>query len=204
MKFVLKILFAVGLGATLYSGFNVWLRLNGTTEPQAVTLEELGKSDGTNNVHLTISKFKIGPGVFHEVNKDGRWSRVWLPLLTPSGEWTSRRVVAWSNAVSNDAELKTLLERRVLTGVVSNGMQSLGPNQRDQLAGTYPGVDLNGAIAFKIDGAFPSVLLAYPIAITGVVLLTVVVGLLFGLFQKPHPVATFPSDDRSGKHADSW
>ena len=110
MKFVLKILFAVGLGATLYGGFNVWLRLNGTTEPQAVTLEELGKSDGTNNVHLTISKFKIGPGVFHEVNKDGRWLRVWLPLLTPSGEWTSRRVVAWSNAVSNDADLKTLLE----------------------------------------------------------------------------------------------
>jgi hypothetical protein len=104
--------------------------------------------------------------------------------------------VAWSNVVSNDAELKPLLERRVLTGVVSNGMQSLGPNQRNQLAGTYPGVDLNGAIAFKIDGTFPSVLLAYPIAITGVALLTVVTGVLFGFFGKPLP-ATIPDDHYS-------
>jgi hypothetical protein len=186
MKYaLLKVLFAIGFGATLIGGFEVWLLVQGTAEPQSVTLEELGKADGTRNVHLSITKFAVGPNVYCETKNDGKWGRVWIPLMAPGGKWTPRKVVAWSNAVSNETELKKLLNRPTLPGVVTNGMQSLGSNQREALAMSYPGVDFNGALAFQIDRSFPSPWIAYPVAGVGVALLTLCGCIMFGLFRKP-------------------
>ncbi|HXY34690.1 MAG TPA: hypothetical protein VEI07_10715 [Planctomycetaceae bacterium] len=185
MGFVGKLLLIIGLGATLLGGFEVWLLWRGTKEAEQITLEELGKRDGTNNVHLTITNFALGKSFIGRKNKDEEWQIVWVPLLSPEGKWTPRPVVAWSNAVHNQDELAALYKRRTLTGVVSNGKQSVGQNQREMLAQKYPNVDLSGAIAFEIDGKFPSPLIAYPITAVGVIFLALGLRSFFGRFRAP-------------------
>ncbi len=93
-------------------------------------------------------------------------------------------MVAWSNTIPNESELGALFKRSVLTGVVTNGRQSLGSNQQQIFAEKYPNVDLSAAIAFQVEGPFPSPWIAYPVTAIGVLLLAIGLRLLFGLFRK--------------------
>jgi hypothetical protein len=184
MRFAGRILFIAGLGAFLIGGFDVTLLLRGTRMPEVTTAAALGAADGTSNVHLTVTNFRFGDGIVIEKDDRGNWKRVWLPVLTPDGQWTPRPIVAHTNQVSNQEELGRLLKQDGITGVVSNGMQSLGSNQQKQLAVRYPSVDLSGAIALEIGRRFPSPFLAYPVAIGGLIALVAGIGLCFGLIGK--------------------
>jgi hypothetical protein len=179
-----KILFICGLGALLIGGFDVTLLLRGTRTPEVTTVEALGAADGTNNVHLRVTDFRFGESILIEKDDNGKWNRVWLPVLTPEGQWTPRPIVAHTRHVSSQEELSQLLKQNEVTGVVSNGMQSLGRNQQQQFAVHYPNANLSGAIALEIGRRFPSPLVAYPVATAGLIAFVVGLGLSFGLIGK--------------------
>ncbi|QDU43249.1 hypothetical protein Mal52_17210 [Symmachiella dynata] len=182
MRFVGRILLLIGLGATIFGGFNSYLSLRGTSEPEPVTLSALGAADGTNNTHLSISEFTVGEQFVIEASENGKWRRVWIPLMTPENAWPARPVIAYTDAAANEMELATILQRQALTGVVTNGMQGLGKNQREQFAIPYPGVNLDGALAFSVDHSFPSAVLMIPLTLIGLVFLVAGGGMYFGFF----------------------
>jgi hypothetical protein len=185
MRLVGRILLIAGLGALLLGGFDVTLLLRGTRTPEVTTAAALGAADGTSNVHLTVTNFRFGDGIVIEKDDTGNWTRVWVPVLTPDGQWTPRPIVAHTRQVANQEELDRFLRQEEITGVVSNGMQSLGSNQQQQFATHYPSADLSGALALEIGRRFPSPFVAYPVAIGGLIAFAVGIGLCFGWIGKP-------------------
>jgi hypothetical protein len=182
-EFVRDILVIAGLGATLLAGFDVLLLIRGTPSPERVTIAALGAEDGIRNAHLSVVDFQFGELIVEGADEER--GRIWLPLLAQDGQWTDRPVVIHTPEVS-EPELKELLAKETVTGVVSNGMQSLGLKQRDLFAAIYPSADLRGAIAIQLNGRFPNPYVAYPVTIAGII------ALAFGLrltFTKPEKYA---------------
>lgn len=178
MNRVLSIFMILGFGLTILGGFNVMLLIRGTSKPELVTIESLGQKNGTTNVHLSIKGYVVGKHIV-ESDDEGNWNRVWIPLLAPKNKWTPRPVIAHVRDVSNQGELDDLLNSGILTGVVSNGMLSLGKDRRKQFAIHYPKTNLYKAISFEINGSFPSPFIAYPQFIIGIFLLILYFGVLF-------------------------
>jgi hypothetical protein len=176
---VSRFLFIIGLGVLLIGGFDVSLLLRGTRTPEVTTLEALGAADGSSNVHLTVTNFKFGDGIVIEKEDPDHWKRVWVPVLTPGGQWTARPIVAHTNRVSDQQELDRFLKQDKITGVVSNGMQSLGRNQQRKFAVHYPTADLSSALALEIGRRFPSPFVAYPLTIGGLCALVAGIWLRF-------------------------
>lgn len=172
----------VGCGCLLIGGFDVYLLFRGTPVPEKVTIAELGALDGTDNAHLTITDFKFGDGVVIE-HQDGRWRRVWIPLLTLDGTWTRRPVVLYVNGVSNEIEFARFLESQALsvTGIVTNYSQSLGRSQRNEFGKYYPNDNLDGALAVQFHGQFPSPFVAFPLVLGGAVAFFLGIAMAFGL-----------------------
>ena len=163
-RYYRRALFGLGVLFLGIGGLESRLIVSGTTLPQSVTLAALGEQRAVANVHVTVSQFSFGEGLVIE-SKDGRWTRVWVPLLLPDGSWTKRPVVAMVTGVQNDDELTAKINRPALTGVVTNGIfLGLGDRQREKFAEHYPQVNFSNAIALHIDRRFPSTL------VTGVVL----------------------------------
>jgi hypothetical protein len=170
MNLLGKLLLIAGIGLAVYGGFESSLLVYGTAQPQAIALSDLGRTGKIANVHVTVSEFTTGEGLVVE-SKDDRWTRVWVPLLKPDGSWTERPVVAYVTGVQNEAELAAKIEHPALTGVITNGVQSLGSKQREQFAPQYPNVDLSNAIAFHVGRRFPTAIVTVPLLLLGIVFL---------------------------------
>jgi hypothetical protein len=179
-----KIVMIIGLAMGLIGGFDSYLWLKGTAEPAPITVAELGQQGSPANVHFTIRDFL--PGDFHVIEeRNGRWTRVWVPLLKPDGTWPARPVVAFFTGITNAKELEAALEVPALTGVITNGVQSLGRYQQDQFKPGYPNVDLSDALAFQVGRTFPSAALVLPMTLVGLVLFLGGAGVAFGLIRWP-------------------
>jgi len=184
MHLVAKILMIVGLGLTIYFGFELMLLSYGTSQPQVVALSELGRKGPVPNVHVTVHGFCTGDDFVLETSRD-RWTRVWVPLLTTEGQWTERPVVAYVTGVQNEQELAAKIEQAQLTGVITNGMQGLGKNQQEKFAPLYPSVDLSDAIALQVGRSFPNPVVTMPLLMLGIVLLLGGGAVTFGLVKAP-------------------
>src|SRR5262245_65976768 len=92
-RHVAKILAIIGIGLTVYGGSDLLFFLGGTTEPQVVTLDELGRPGPIANLHVSVTEFSLGPSRLVERNGE-RWTRVWVPLLRPGRPLPERPVVA--------------------------------------------------------------------------------------------------------------
>jgi hypothetical protein len=163
-----RILFYLGTGALLMGGYKSSLLLRGSVAPERASISNIGKINGTSNVHLTITDFKFGKHIV-TLKDDGTWQRVWIPLLLPDGSWPDRKVVLHSKHIKDPAQLNAVLQRETVTGVATNFFQSLGTNQQEQFAPIYPNVNLSGAIALELDGTMPSPWVAYPLLLFGLV-----------------------------------
>src|SRR5262245_2188906 len=178
-RHVAKILAIIGIGLTVYGGSDLLLFLGGTTEPQVVTLDELGQPGPIANLHVSVTEFSLGPARLVEGN-DERWTRVWVPLLRPDGTWPARPVVAHVTKVQDEQEVGEALAGKALPGVMTNRVQFLGRAQQERFAPMYPGVDLSDAIAFQVRRSFPSLPVALAIFVPGVLCFVGGVGALFG------------------------
>jgi len=190
MGFITRILFVLGLGATIFGVMESLLAFNGTAKPEEITLAALGEPDGTDNVHLTITDFEYGEGVVFEEQKNGEWNQIWIPLVLPGEKWTARPIVANTSSVKGEADLEQLVERLTLTGVVTNISKGLGKEKKEQFTMLYPEVNLDEALVFQIDRRFPSLLYTIPLTLVGVVFLLVAAGLHFGFFEGRDKPAT--------------
>ncbi len=185
-----KLLFTFGVGMLIMGGYQSSLLLRGTKVAEVVSIDELGRADGTNNVHLTVTDFAFGEYIV-TYKKDGSPQRAWFPLLTKDGKWTDRPVVLHSKHCTSPTDITNLIQQKSVTGVVSNFMQSLGSFQRDQFAKIYPNDDLQGAIALELDATLPSPWIAFPLFFSGV--LATALGCR-SLFR-----ALFPTRERSSE-----
>ncbi|QDV19747.1 hypothetical protein Pan153_44150 [Gimesia panareensis] len=198
MSYITRILFLLGIAATIFGVMESMLAFNGTSEPEEVTLTALGQPDGTDNVHLTITDFEYGEGVVFEEKKNGDWNQIWIPLVLPGETWTERPIVANTSAVKNEVDLEQLVQRRSLTGVVTNISKGLGGEKKKQFNMMYPDVNLDEALVFQVDRRFPSLLFTIPLTLVGVVLLLVAAGITFGFFKhKEKPAAEHQMDSGS-------
>ncbi len=125
-----RLLFIAGLGCLILGGSDVSLLLRGTATPEETTAKTLGSEEGIRNVHLTVKEFQFGSRVVIEKDDDGKWKRVWIPVLTPYGKWTPRPIVIHTSQISNREELEQFLNRDQVTGFISNGIQGLGRYQQ--------------------------------------------------------------------------
>jgi hypothetical protein len=196
MRFAGRLLFIIGLGALLMGGFKSSLLLRGTKHPESVTIGQLGALDGTSNVHLTVTDYRFGEHIV-TIKDDGRWERVWIPLLTKGGHWTQRPVVAHSKNIENFAQLEAVRTRSEVTGVVSNFMQSLGSNQQREFAKLYPSDDLHGAIAIEIDATMPSPWIAFPMFMFGIVAFPAGLCMLYLGYFRPPTTGGPPTDNQA-------
>lgn len=183
MTYVIRVLFVIGLACSLFGFKEARLAFNGTKEPEQVTLAALGATDGTSNVHLTVSDFQFGEGVVFE-EKNGRWTQIWIPLVEPGEKWTPRPIVVNSNDVKSEHDLNSLVLKTELTGVITGG---LGSKQSKQFAAMYPQTDLKNALVLDLDKSFPSTLTAVGLLVIGVIALLVAAGLFFGFFERKDP-----------------
>lgn len=185
MYLLAKIALIVGLGLSLYFGFELYLLSRGTSEPQLMAVAELGRRGALANVHVTITDFQPAEKCLIETEND-RWVRAWVPLFMPDRKWTERPVLAYVTSVQNDAELFARIGRGQLTGVVTNGLQGFGSKQQGEIAPAYPNVVLSDAIAFNVGRSFPRPVVAIPLFLLGLVLLFGGGGISFGLIRVNH------------------
>lgn len=163
--------------------------------PERITIAQLGRIDGSSNVHLTVTDYRFGKHIVTQKD-DGSWKRVWIPLLTNAGKWTERPVVVHSKHVNNPAQLNAVLRREEATGVVSNFMQSLGSKQREQFAKVYPNDDLRGAIALQLDASMPSPWIAYSLLTIGILTFPFTLRLCYVAFFRSEIAIDEPIADR--------
>jgi hypothetical protein len=182
MQLLARIALIAGLGLTIYFSFELFLLSRGTSQPQELTVSELGKKGPLVNSHVTITDFEM-PEEYLIETQDGRWTRVWIPLFNQEGKWTERPVLAYVTGVHDDNELSAVIDKDKLTGVVTNGMQNFGSKQQESIAPNYPGVDLSDAIAFHVGRSFPNPLVAAPLLLLGIALLVGGGGVAFGLIR---------------------
>lgn len=155
------------------------LLLNGTSQPQAITLSELGEQEDIANVHVTVSDFVVGKSLVVE-SKGDRWTRVWVPLLEPDGSWSDRPVVAIVTGVRSEAELPPKIGRPALTGVITDGaFISLDQRHREKFAERYPRIDFSNAITLHVDRRFPSPVVTALVLAVGIVSLAAAIYLTF-------------------------
>src|SRR5262245_45002746 len=193
MRLVPRLLLLGGFGLLLIGGFDVSLLLRGSAEPDRITLQELGQKNGTGNVHLSITDYVVGSGMVMEKDDNDGGKRIWMRRHTPTGEWTDRPIIAHAR-VSDQAQLDRFLERSSLTCVVTNGLQGVGKYQQEKFAESYPGVNLDSAIAFQVDRRFPSPFVAFPVTIIGLLMFGIGLASLFGFLRKNGQTTNSPTD----------
>ena len=134
------------LGALLFAViflFDAWrdrqVLALGTPEPVRVRLADLA-AGRVANVHVTVTDFAFAADGRVVEEKDGRWNRVWIPMLVP-GQGSVAAVLR-SFRIADERQLRAFLARKEVTGIVTNEIDGrLGSEEVEALRKRYPALD---------------------------------------------------------------
>ena len=163
----IKIAFIVGGIMLAYLGYQEWQlsRAAGET-PRTISCAELSENGPGDNAHIVLTDFLMCEQsfVYQAKKTDQRWNTVWVPvvpvngefhrevlaMLTPDGKLSGPlpkpkeiKVLVKSTYVPNMAQLSALAKRKMMPGLVTNRIESLGQKERQILAQSYPGIDFS-------------------------------------------------------------
>lgn len=152
---------AGGVFCLLFCWRSSYVLSHGTIDPERIPLAAV--TVPPRNLHMTVTDFEWGTGFVARTKKDGRWARVWIPLVTPGadeigppGKAHRVAVVVDCNRIKDKRELDLLIQLKEVTGVVTNGWYSLDADIAKKLTTGDPTVDYTQAIILDRDYEFPS------------------------------------------------
>jgi hypothetical protein len=144
-------------GVLIYFGVQEWqLAKSASAEPEAITLLALVARGQTGNPHVLVSNYEVNEnGLVYQPGENAAagWSRVWVPVA-PSGETEPGkpfpvRAVIRSKRVHSVADVHLLTP--TVRGMVINGIESLGSEERKLLEEVAPGTDVSRCLIVDDD-----------------------------------------------------
>jgi hypothetical protein len=144
----------LGLGMLILGGVLIYfgvreaqLGMSASAEPEAITLKALLDRGATGNPHVLVRDYvlDVDRGVEKgQENNAGEWQVVWVPIA-PAGEVKPGepfpiRAVIRSKRVHHETDLRLL--QPTVHGMVVNGIESLGSDERKVMEEMAAGADL--------------------------------------------------------------
>jgi hypothetical protein len=152
------ILLLIAGGFLIYLGVQEWqLSKSASAEPEAITLQALVARGPTGNPHVLVSNYDLDEDrlVYEaaENNAPTGWTRVWVPVA-PSGEAQPGQpfpvqAVIRSKRVHSAPDVHLL--QPTVHGVVVNGIESLGREEKKLLEEVAPGTDVSRCLIIDDD-----------------------------------------------------
>lgn len=165
---MMRILLAlvIGGGFLVFLGVQEMRLASGCkAEPQTITYADLASKGFGDNAHVILSDFLSPPSDFVYEEKGGKYSKVWLPVVSLTGPYAERlmeqalinpspnnlprpsakeiRVIVMSEELENDAQIEALMKGDTIQGVITNKIASISGEERKLLQESYPGVDFD-------------------------------------------------------------
>jgi hypothetical protein len=162
--FLLLVIFG---GVILYVGIKEWrLSQAASPNPQTITCDQLEKKGPGNNLHVVLTDFILCEGSYvyqGSKNDNSRWTKVWIPAVPIDGEYVQQlkrmiaenktsgeipkpknlKVIVKTSNVHSESELDDYAKHQTIQGLLVNKVESLGSEERNILAGSYPGIDFS-------------------------------------------------------------
>ncbi len=185
MRFKLFLLIA-GIGCCFLAVIEFRLWSKGSSQPETITLAELGSADSVSNIHLEITNFTVNDNyVVEQAENSGKVRKGWFLLEIPGNNPldplesspTERPVVV---QISGDEDhMKDVLQRNELRGVVTTDGSGLDKDLKRQFGPSIRQGSLDNAIKFEVERSFPSLVWVIPLFLGGIVLMLAFVYLTF-------------------------
>lgn len=156
----------IGGGFLIYFAYQEWRAgSRAASDPEEVKLADLIARGPTGNPHVRVSDFDAGNNyVYQEGEYGGRWESVLVPAAPitpgaaenkPDAEVKNPQMIIKSKHVHSESELEQLLQKPAVEGLLINSIESLGSDEKNQLASQYPGVDFDKCLILE-EGRKPS------------------------------------------------
>ena len=139
----------IGGGVLMYFAYQEW-RLGSTAASALKTSNSRTSLPAARPaIPMCISDFDVGNNyVYQEGKYGGSWETVWVPAASikpgaasdqPEADIKNPQVIIKSKHVHSESELAPFLQRPTLDGLITNKIESLGSEEKKQLASQYPG-----------------------------------------------------------------
>jgi hypothetical protein len=138
-------------GMLAYFGYREFsLASTASAAPQDLTLEQLAARGPGGNPNVRLHDFTLGKDFIPYCEDGGsRWSAVYIPALPQSTDrkvGVPAKVIVLTNSVRNEDQLEGFRARATIQGLVSNDVIDLDPEDKEELAASYPGTDFNKCV----------------------------------------------------------
>lgn len=172
---------AIVIGVVLVVfGVREWqLKTVAKDTPQSISAEDLEAKGPGDNAHIVLTDFLMCPqGYVYEYKQrrggggDQTWTKVWVPvvplggpyhtqilsMLGPNGEVRGElprpqniKILVKSTKARNEADIEAMANADTLDGLVINKIESLGGDEKQKLAESYPGIDFSKCWIIEAD-----------------------------------------------------
>jgi hypothetical protein len=134
-------------------------------QPQTLSCKDLAANGFGDNAHVILTDFLSPPSDFVYEEKSGRYTKVWLPVVSMEGDYARRlveaartnpnaanlprpsaqdiAVIVTSSKAPDDAAVTRMMEADTLQGVITNKIESISGKERKLLQEAYPGVNFD-------------------------------------------------------------
>jgi hypothetical protein len=142
------------------------------SEPSSITLQRLAEDGPGDNAHVEIRDFLLCTWDYVYAEKRGRWTEVWVPAVPLDGEFHQQILAGldeegnWPEGVPfpnpddfevlfkitdspTEASVDRIAEADTVRGMIINEVESIGSEERDLLASSYPGADFDTVLLFE-------------------------------------------------------
>lgn len=178
---------ALGLVATYFGFFNSAIYVGGTSTPERISIEELGKPGTSYNTHVTITDFGFDRYVATDFDLE-----VWLPIRIKSNrvyqKSPERPIIVYltdglDGVEISDEERKArnvrgklnrieeVTSRPELTGILTSGIRGGDSNQAQELADIIGDASIDDALTLQVDRPFPGFFESVPCFLAGLLLI---------------------------------
>lgn len=151
----LGLIFGVVLAMMVWQKHSFYSILN--TPARKITCKELLASDDQWGGHIKLTDFVFGQGYAAE-KKAGHWSKVFIPVFAADEQPPQKiEIIVESWDIGSEDELKPLLQRPELSGILLEGSSSFGLTAGSLVQKANPGMSLTTARRIQYFTQRPSI-----------------------------------------------
>jgi hypothetical protein len=159
-------LFTFGIGGLILGGILLFVGFGekklsdrASATPEEISLDNLIARGPAGNTNIILKDFVLCQNfVSEEKSSGGGWSKVWVPIVPTSavppgqldgGRPTSVRAIIFSINISNQMELKQRCEVPKMRALLTNGLVSLGSEEKSHLSQSYSGTNFDTCLIIQ-------------------------------------------------------
>lgn len=190
---------ALGLAAVYFGYFNSAIYVGGSSTPQRISIEELGKPGTSYNTHVTITDFGFDRYIATDFNLE-----VWLPVRIKSDrvyqKSPERPIIVYLTHGLDSAEIsdeekaargvrgklnrtEEVTSRPELTGILTSGIKGADSSQIQKISEIIGDASIHEALTLQVDKPFPGFFESVPCFLSGI-LLVAAAGVMWFLGSK--------------------